>query len=228
MVNIDWESGRALGVRFAAVGHNVFFGGRDPTKAPQAAAALAGHDAQAGTIDEAIQYASILVWTARERDPAKVCKDVRGLAGKIIIDLNNRDFQNEVMNDNTNFFDVSTGEKLAANLPDSYIVKAFNTIPMEALDTSADKLRQANAQIFLAGGPPDARRQVEDLAGELGFASMDLGEGKTAMRIADALGDAVRFVMIEGKKGGRANIAINTLPAPDLNSTGGRQSSSYH
>ncbi len=209
------------------MGHNVFFGGRDPTKAPKTAAELAGHNAQAGTIDEAIQHAPILVWTARERDPAKVCNDVGGLAGKIIIDLNNRDFQNEVMND-TNFFDVSTGEKLAANLPNSHIVKAFNTVAMEALDTSADRLRQANAQIFLAGGTPDARRQVEQLTGELGFASVDLGEGKTAMRMADALGDVVRFVMIEGKKGGRANIAINTLPAPDLNATGGRQSSSYH
>lgn len=47
------------------------------------------------------------------------------------------------------------------------------------------------------------------------------------MRAVEALGDAVRLVMIDGARGGRAHLAAITLPDPDLETIGGRQSSSY-
>lgn len=218
--------GRALGVRFAKNGHEVFFGGRN-TNTAQQAADRAGEKAKAGSIDDAAQFGTIVIWTPRERDPAKVMSDVELLRRKIVVDLNNRDYANEVVSE-SRWFDRSLGEILEANLPHSHLVKCFNTIAMEVLDTSSESLRQANAQIFVAGHDEDARGQVKELASELGLASIDLGGGKTAMRVAEALGDAVRFVMIYGGRGGRANIAIQTLPAPDLNLIGERHSSAYH
>lgn len=217
--------GRSLGVRFAKLGHEVCFGGRTAS-APERAARLAGTNARVGTIDDAARFGAILIWTPRERDPAQVMTDVGLLAGKVVVDLNNRDYANEVKGD-SRWFDRSLGEQLEANLPEALVVKAFNTVAMEALDTSADALRQAQAQIFVAGHDEGARRQVKELAGELGFSAVDLGGGKTAMRIADAPGDAIRFVMIDRGYGGRANIAIQTLPAPDLGYIGERQSSAY-
>lgn len=218
--------GRALGVRFAKNDHEVCFGGRD-ANTTQRAADLAGHTAHAGSIDDAVTFGTIVIWTPRERDPAKVMSDIELLRGKIVVDLNNRDYANEVVGE-SRWFDRSLGEILQSNLPYSHVVKCFNTVAMEAFDTSAESLRQAHAQVFVAGQDENARKEVRGLASELGFASIDLGGGKTAMRVAEALGDAVRFVMIDGGRGGRANIAIQTLPAPDLNLIGGRQSSAYH
>jgi hypothetical protein len=230
--------GRALGVRFAACGHEVCFGSRRPEPAA-AVVALAGPNAHAGSIADAAAFGSVVIWTARERDPAKVLPNNGGggggghdaisvLDGKVVVDLNNRDYAHEVVGSDARWFDVSLGEALAANLPKAHVVKCFNTIAMEVLDTSAEALRKARAQIFVAGASDDARRQVAALAAELGFEATDLGAGKTAMRAAEALGDVVRFCIIGRGMGGRANIAVNLLPEPDLNAIGGRQSSGYH
>ncbi len=219
--------GRALGVRLSRIGHPVRFGARRREQA-EAAAALAGNGALAGSDDEAAAFGAVLIWTMREPDPAAVLRDSGLLDGKVIIDLNNRDYAHEVVGSDARWFDVSLGEALAANLPKAHVVKCFNTIAMEVLDTSAEALRKARAQIFVAGASDDARRQVAALAAELGFEATDLGAGKTAMRAAAALGDVVRFCIMGWGMGGRANIAVNLLPEPDLNAIGGRQSSGYH
>lgn len=106
--------------------------------------------------------------------------DVELLRGKVIIDLNNQDYAKEVVGE-SRWFDRSLGETLETNLPHSHIVKCFNTIAMEVLDTSPESLRQANAQVFVAGGDEDVRGKVKELASELGFVSVDLGGGETAM-----------------------------------------------
>jgi 8-hydroxy-5-deazaflavin:NADPH oxidoreductase len=101
------------------------------------------------------------------------------------------------------------------------VVKAFTTIPMETLDTSAEKLRSAGAQIFVAGADKEARDVVAALGRDLGFESVDLGGGGTAMRMAEALGDAIRFLMFEGADGFNRNIGIRKMPEPDLGLVGG-------
>lgn len=224
--------GRALGLRFAAVGHSVFFAGRDPSGAPRRAAQKAGGSTCFGTLDEAAEFGDVFVWTARERELLKVLSSAKAAAkldGKIIIDLNNRDYAEGVVGpEDSRWFDTSLGEVLQANAPKVRVVKAFNTVAMEALDTSADSLQKTGAQIFLAGDDDDARTVVRGLAAELGFESVDLGRGRVAMRAAEALGDVIRFVMIEGRQGGRANICIRTLEKPDLNLVGERETTQYH
>lgn len=223
--------GRALGLRFAALGHHVFFAGRDPAGAPLLAAQMAGGTACSGTLDEAAEFGEIFIWTARERDPSKVFSSpdtVGKLDGKIITDLNNRDYANEVVgNEKARWFDTSLCEALQAAAPNTRVVKAFNTIAMEALDTSAESLRESHAQIFLAGNDDDARQTVSELAAGLGFECVDLGPGKVAMRAAEALGDVTRFIMIDGQKGAKANICVKMLQDPDLNLIGEREASQY-
>jgi 8-hydroxy-5-deazaflavin:NADPH oxidoreductase len=101
------------------------------------------------------------------------------------------------------------------------VVKAFTTIPMETLDTSAEKLRSSEAQIFVAGADKEARDVVAALGRDLGFESVDLGGGGTAMRMTEALGDAIRFLMFEGADGFNRNIGIRKMPEPDLGLVGG-------
>jgi 8-hydroxy-5-deazaflavin:NADPH oxidoreductase len=233
--------GRALGLRYFQAGHQVFFGGRQPTEAPLRAAQLANTLrnsallAKYGSLDEAAQFADVLIWTMRERDQSAVLSDVgvKSLDGKLILDLNNRDFSDEVMGGpeklGSKYFERSLGEQLQANLPFAHVVKAFNTVAMEALDTSPEKLRAANAQVFVAGCRASEKRGLaNDLVEELGFEAIDLGDGPTAVRIAEAMGDAVRYIMIENKKGGTANIGLRFLPKPNLGIVGAREQSSYH
>lgn len=218
---------RALGVRLARAGHEVCFGGRT-SAAPERAASLARPYASSGTISEAVRFGEVLLWTANEQDPAKVVVDVAALDNKVMVDLNNRDYANEVVGEDSRWFDRSLGEMLQADLPRSKIVEAFNTVAMEILDTSAELLRQGGAQIFVAGVDDAAYRTVVELAEQLGFAALDLGAAPAEMRVAEALGDAVRYIMIDGHRGGRANIAINMLPKPDTGVIGDRASSAYH
>jgi 8-hydroxy-5-deazaflavin:NADPH oxidoreductase len=159
------------------------------------------------------------------REPAQVFSaafDTKNLDGKIIIDLNNRDYADAVGGENPKFFEKSLGEALQENLPKSKVVKAFMIIPMETLDTSAGTLRKDRAQIFVAGADEEARVVVKGLAADLGFESVDLGGGGTAMRVAEALGDAVRFIIIDGGLGVGVNIGIRMLGKPDLGLVGER------
>jgi predicted dinucleotide-binding enzyme len=86
------------------------------------------------------------------------------------------------------------------------VVKAFNTIAMEAFDIPPDDLRNAGAQTFLAGADAAAKGVVAQIAERLGFAAIDLGSGPAALRAAEALGDVIRLLTIDGGHGGRAHL----------------------
>lgn len=216
--------GRALGVRLAQLGHNVIFGARRLEQAEEAAA-RAGASASAGSNDDAVKESDILIWTIRESDPAKILAHPEALAAKIVIDLNNRDYSNDVRNGV--WFDVAIAELLQRNAPEARVVKAWNTIAMEAFDTDPEALRSARAQTFIAGGDPAAKSAVAALSNELGFEAVDLGSDPVAFRVAEALGDVIRFLMIDGGRGGQAHLTLTQLPEPLLGAVGARLQSNY-
>jgi predicted dinucleotide-binding enzyme len=216
--------GRAIGVRLAQIGHDVLFGSREPQQG-QEAASLAAHGARAGTNDDAARHGEVLVWTVRDPDPASVLSNPAVLDGKVVANINNRDYAREVQ-DGT-WFGPAIAEAFQAHAPRARVVKALNVVAMEALDTSPDKLRAAGAQVFVAGNNADAKQVVSGLLGELGFEAVDLGTGPVAFRAAEALGDVVRLLMIGAGRGGRANLQVRSLPEPDLGSIGQRAASSY-
>jgi len=216
--------GRSLGVRFAKVGHQVFFGARR-AEAAEDAAALAGEGARAGSNDQAAAFGEVLIWTMRNTDPGQVLSDPRLLDGKTVVDLNNRNYAEEVKGGA--WFDKAIGEALQENAPSAKVVKAFNTIAMEAFDTTPEALRRAGAQVFLAGGDTAAKEAVTQIAQDIGFGSVDLGTGAAAMRAAEALGDVIRLLIIDGGHGGRAHLGFSLLPEPDLDTIGARQDSNY-
>jgi predicted dinucleotide-binding enzyme len=188
-----------------------------------------------GTLDECVEASEVLIWTIRERDPIQLLSSqgVGALKGKLVLDLNNRDYANDVLGGaekpGSKWFEMSMGEQLQEKLPDSHVMKAFNTVAMEALDTSVEKLRAAQAQVFIAGMRTSKTRELAVLlVEELGFEVVDLGDAPTAMRVCEALGDAVRYIMIENGKGGTANIGVRILPLPDLGIVGEREPTSYH
>jgi len=191
----------------------------------EAAATLAGGTARSGDIDAAAAFGDVLIWTVRTTEPTAILTDVSKVDGKVVIDLNNRDFANDVRGGA--WFETSIAEELQAALPEARVVKAFNTIAMETFDTSPARLRDGGAQSFLAGGDAEAKQIVAMLLHDLGMEAVDLGTGPVAYRAAEALGDVVRLLIIDGGLGGRAHLRLAMLPEPDLETVGERQPSSY-
>jgi 8-hydroxy-5-deazaflavin:NADPH oxidoreductase len=216
--------GHALGVRLARLGHSVYFGARQADKA-LASAALAGPTAKAGTNDEAVAFGDVLFWTMRENDPKRVLLRPEGLAGKTVVDVNNRDYEEGTRHGV--WFEKAIAERLQIAAPNAHVVKAFNTIARDSFDTDPQALREAGGQTFIAGGDAAAKRAVTTLAAELGFEAIDVGSGPLAMRAVEALGDVIRVLMIDARRGGRAHLRLTTLPAPNLSSIGDPQPSSY-
>ena len=216
--------GRSLGSRLAHLEYDVFFGARRLEQAAEAAK-CANHNAKFGSNLESALFGEVLIWTMREPDPKNVLTDLSALDNKIIIDLNNRDYSQEAKNGT--WFLEAIAETLQNNLPKSKVVKAFNTIAMESFDIDPQKLLEANAQTFLAGSDIEAKRVVSEIALRLGFRSVDIGKGPAAYRAAEALGDIIRLLMIDGNLGGRAHPVIINLPEPELNIIGERRASAY-
>ncbi len=216
--------GRAVGVRLAQLGHPVTFGARRLEQA-QSAASVAGHGATAGDNEAAARFGEVLVWTIRETDPAAVFADPSVLDGKTVLDLNNRNYAEEVKTGA--WLTEAIAERLQKTAPTARVVKALNTIAMETFDTSADALRAAGAQSFIAGDDAEAKTKVAALLADLGFTAVDLGTGPAALRAAEALGDVIRLLMIDGGHGGRAHLTFGTLPVPDLSTIGERADSNY-
>jgi 8-hydroxy-5-deazaflavin:NADPH oxidoreductase len=214
--------GRALGVRLANLGHSVMFGARRPGQVASAAA-LAGSGGKSGSTDDAARFGEVLVWTMREPNPAAVLTDPSLLDGKIVIDLNNRHYA-EARSGALPAQAIAA--QLQAKAAKARVVKAFNTIAMEAFDTSPAALRAGGAQTFIAGDDPEAKAAVVKLSDELGFEAVDVGGIEQAF-VVEALGDVVRLVMIEGGRGFLAHLRIAALPNPDLQTIGSRDPSPY-
>lgn len=214
--------GRALGVRWAALGHEVMFGARRPEQA-EAAAARAGHGALAGDNDAAAAFAETALWTMRETDAAAVLRTPSALDGKVVIDLNNREMAPVREG---SWPERSIAEALQAALPAARVVKAFNTVAMETFDTSPAALRSAGAQTFLAADDDAAKAVVGGLAEALGFEPIYLGPLVRA-RLVEAMADVIRLVMIDAGRGARAHLHLTMLPPPDLATIGPRDPDRY-
>jgi predicted dinucleotide-binding enzyme len=96
------------------------------------------------------------------------------LAGKVVIDAMNyypqRDGQIELR-------DGTSSELVAAHLPQSRVVKAFNTMNSQTLATGGRPTTPVEDRlaIFVAGDDPEAKAVVAGLIQEIGFAPVDTG-----------------------------------------------------
>jgi 8-hydroxy-5-deazaflavin:NADPH oxidoreductase len=212
--------GRSLGIVWAELGHQLFFGARNRAQAEQAAA-LTGGRAQYGSNDEAARHGEVLLYSARGIAPAAVLQQPDSLDGKVVIDLNNSaippDFDYDPIQ-------LSLAEKLQQQIPRARVVKAYNTFPQEVIELCPDKIREFKVAAFVAGDDPGARNTVLQLSRELGFDPIDCGPLKRA-RLLEGLGDFIRFLIIGG---GRPDANFSMVDVPDTVAPrlGGRQAPS--
>ncbi|MEI7742254.1 MAG: NAD(P)-binding domain-containing protein [Chloroflexota bacterium] len=187
--------GGGLARAFAAVGHDVVFGVRDPGSAKTLESLAMMPDASAMTPPLAVAGADIVVFALRPTGIAPTVAEIGSLDGRIVIDAMNR-FDGDPVR--------STTQDLVALLPGAKIAKAFNTIGAENYETAAG--RTVKAAMFVAGDDADAKKAAMDLAAEVGFVPEDAG----GLANAKVLEDMVRvWVALSGTHGRTVGFAIS-------------------
>jgi 8-hydroxy-5-deazaflavin:NADPH oxidoreductase len=174
--------GQVLARQVIAAGYDVVMSNsrRAETLAPLVAAL--GPKARAGTSDQAAAAGDLVVVAIPFRNVAQV--PVQPLAGKVIIDVSNyyapRDGHIAVIDNG----DKASSEILAAHLPTSRIVKAFNAII--AIQIAEDATPRGTPQrraIPIAGDDEQAKGIVAALIDQIGFDTVDVGSLINGRRI---------------------------------------------
>ena len=160
----------ALGPEFAAQGHDIVYGSRDPNRDDVVSLVeRTGGNASATTQIEAVASADIVVLAI----PGGVVEEVVGglgdLSGKIILDPTNII---ERRDDGYAYYTVETSnaELIQAAAPDAHVVKAFNTLNFR---TMIDP--DGPVTIPLAGNDAEAKARIAELVSGMGLEPMDVG-----------------------------------------------------
>jgi len=164
--------GGGLGKAWAARGHRVLFGVRDPHKdSVLALLAEAGPNAAAGSVADAVAFGEVIVLAVGWGVVEDVLMSVSSWDGKVLIDATNRFEQAQ----------RSAAEDVAVLAAGARVVKAFNTIGAEHF--AAPQFGPVAASMFICGDDPAALSAVAELAAELGFDPVDCGPLSNAMML---------------------------------------------
>ena len=163
-----------------AAGYPVLIASSRPPAAIELTIDVLAHGAEATTASDAAGRADIVILAlplgkALPLDGAETLP-VDGLRGKVVIDAMNYWWEVDGVRPDLTGDDVTTSELVAAALPESRLVKAFNHMGYHDLDEGArpagDPDRKA---IALSGDDVAANDVVADLIDSLGFDPVDLG-----------------------------------------------------
>jgi predicted dinucleotide-binding enzyme len=158
---------------FANAGHEVVISN---SRGPQSLASLVysiGSAVTAKTVEDAIKFGEVILlaipWRKRQELPSS-----RLFHGKIIVDAMNPYSENFEVIDLGN---SSSSEEVSKQIPTSSLVKAFNTIYYEDLNTKGDTnaRKEDRFAIFVAGDDAEAKAVVSKLVDDIGFAPIDTG-----------------------------------------------------
>jgi predicted dinucleotide-binding enzyme len=177
--------GGTLGGLWAARGHAVSYGVRDP--ASERHKPLRASGGRVATSAEAVLGADVVLlatpWDATEA----AVRAAGDLAGKVLIDavnpltLSPEGLQRGLQVGHT----TSAAEHVARWSKGAKVVKAFNTIGADNM--KAPRFGSERATMFLCGDDAGAKRTVAALAEELGFEPVDAGS-LTSARLLEPLG----------------------------------------
>jgi len=166
--------GGALGPEFAAQGHTIVYGAREPQRADVVElVARTGNGASAKPPREAVQGADIVVLAVPGTAAVEIARGLGDLSGKILLDP-------------TNVVDRSAGYPMHAVagkgsnaqmiqdvLPGARVVKAFNTLNYRQMvdpETAGGPIT-----IPLAGDDAEAKAVIAELVEGMGLVPVDVG-----------------------------------------------------
>lgn len=174
--------GAAFAKQLLKAGHQVRVTSKGADKAAALAAAHPGVTvvpaASAGDAD-------VIIAATGYADSAAALKSLGDLTGKVIVDISNplsADYMSLTLGHST-----SAAEQIAAAVPGAIVVKAFNTLFAQVLDTGADLGKGQKASVFVASDSEQGKQTVKALAESMGFDVVDAGGLKNA-RYLEPLG----------------------------------------
>ena len=162
----------ALGPAFAAQGHRIIYGSRNPgSSKTQRLVGDSGENASATSPEAAVKEADIVVLAVPGMMVADITRGLGDLSNKIIIDPTNplkrklMTFQHGV--------DTSNTEIIQEIAPDADVVKAFNTLNWKTMVDPASA--GGPVSIPLAGESRRAKKTVAKLVEGMGLEPIDVG-----------------------------------------------------
>lgn len=203
--------GQALGAGFADLGYEVMLGTRDPkSEKIQAWISKTGKGVKAGAFADAAKFGEIIVFCPLFR----AAEDIIKLAGK-------ENFKGKIVIDTTNpIADVppkdgvltyttgnreSAGELIQKWLPDSYVVKAFNSVGNAFM--YKPHFEQGRTVMFICGNNDDAKKKVAEITDAFGHETVDCG----SIAASNALEGLCIIWCARGFKTGNWNHAFSLL-----------------
>lgn len=171
------DVGQVLGAGFAGLGHEVKLGTRDPNQGKvKAWVERTGHGVSAGTFDEVATFAEVAVlatlWEGTENAIRRA--GPANLTGKVVIDATNPlDFSRGVPPTLAIGHTNSGGEEVQRWLPQSRVVKAFNTVGNPHM--VKPQFPGGPPDMFICGNDDQAKQTVTELLKSFGWSVIDLG-----------------------------------------------------
>jgi predicted dinucleotide-binding enzyme len=158
--------GKALAGSFKRAGHTVTIAAAHPEHAADAARAIGTR--AAATNSEAIAGSDLVVLAVPESAFEAIAADISDAArGKVVVDVSNRPTPNPTGTA------TSAAEELQARLPNSTVVKAFNTL--FASRQASPEIGGLKADGFVAADDEAAKQTVLDAVASVGFRPVDAG-----------------------------------------------------
>ncbi len=158
--------GKALASSITRAGHDVTISASSPESARQAASATGVRAAISNTA--AVDQADVVILAVPYAGGQQVADEIRdSVIGKTIVDVTNplRPDYSGLATHGT-----SAAEEFQQRLPDSKVVKAFNTIFATNQATPT-----VDIDGYVAGDDAQAKQQVISLVESMGFAPVDVG-----------------------------------------------------
>jgi 8-hydroxy-5-deazaflavin:NADPH oxidoreductase len=163
--------GRSIATQLATTGEGVTLTDRDPGKAEAVVAEIAGDGVRAADVSDALasDVVVLALWYPGTTDFAG--EHAAELDGKIVVDISNPLDESWIrlgIDPST-----SSAELLAEQLPESRIVKAFNTTHAPAL--ADGHIDDVALDVFLSSDDGAAKSQVSQLVEAAGLRAIDAG-----------------------------------------------------
>ena len=162
----------ALGIEFAAQGHTIVYGSRNPDRdSVRDLVVETGHGATATTQLKSVVGADIVVLAVPGLLAEEITLSLGDLSGKIIIDPTNPLVREG--NSLVHGVESSNGEIIQAAAPDADVVKAFNALNWKTMMDPDEA--GGPVSIPLAGNSESAKRKVAELVQGMDLDPIDLG-----------------------------------------------------
>ncbi|HEX2667144.1 MAG TPA: NADPH-dependent F420 reductase [Gammaproteobacteria bacterium] len=180
------DVGQALGLGFLKLGHDVKIGSRNPDKL-QPWLAKAGKRASAGSFEDAARFADVVVlatlWSGTEA--ALGLAGPVNLAGKLVMDVTNPLVYESGRPPRLALGQTdSGGEQVQRWLPQSKVVKAFNTVGHAHMVDP--QFPGGPPDMFICGEDTSAKHVVASFCKQFGWGVVDAG-GIAGARLLEPL-----------------------------------------